>query len=442
MKKIFVTSLVCILISANSTSFAAEKEFVVNPASIRGQLLSKNISLLQALNNVENSKLSVSMARAKLLPSINLGVLLPALANPTFLLSSVSFLFPFLIPSNWLVLKQQKELFEADKASYKAVQLNILSNALSLYYTYVNDQKILKVFSDQSEALGQLYTNLKVESEMFGNVTPEELGMSEAQWEESKVSVSKLQELLVAEKAGLRTLLALPLGATFKVEDIDLAPSEFELKSAIEISTRALSVAPEVTQLSYLVKAAKVGKFAKLFGFMSSATVSGVSTNNNSPFDGLKAGGGFSFGMDNLVNFQISNNNLEALELRSEQLKQENEKTSEILAGQIVEVKEQQEFSAKALESRLAVFEGQKRQYEIGLISLQTLLQTQIQLTSSYVANIKSDLDLKMQRLTLMRLAIDGDFALIKGCKNAETPVVNKSFFHREKTQTLDEACQ
>lgn len=442
MNKIYQTFLITILMLTSSFAFAAVKTFVVNPTTVRDQLLSKNISLLQALNNVENSKLNVSMARAKLLPSINLSVLLPALANPTFLLSSVTSLFPFLVPSNWLVLKQQKELFEADKASYKAVQLNILSNSLSLYYTFVNDQKIQKVFVDQSEALGQLYANLKMESDMLGNIPPEELGMASAQWQDSKVSVSKLQELLVAEKAGLRTLLALPLGTELLVEDVELAPTEYEFKTAAEISTHSLEVAPEVTQLAFLLKASKVGKFAKLFGFMSSASLSGASVNGSSPFDSLKVGGAFSFGMDNLVNLQISNNNLASLELRSEQLKEENERTAEVLAGQIGEVKDQQVFSAKSLEDRLTVYQGQRMQYEIGLISLQTLLQTQIQLTNSFVASLKSDLDLKMQRLTLMRLTLDGDFAKVKGCQGASMPVENKSIFHREKPKTLDQICQ
>ncbi|MDD4974377.1 MAG: TolC family protein [Bacteriovorax sp.] len=441
MKKIFTLILICTFFETSSLCLAADTVFVVNPTSIRGQLLSKNISLLQALNNVQNSKLNVSMARAKLLPSLNLGVLLPALANPTFLLSSVTFLFPFLVPSNWLVLKQDKDLFESDKASFKALQLNILSNSLSLYYTFVNDQKIQNVFAEQSEILGNIYLNLKKQSDVIGNVTIEDLDMSSAQWQESKIRVSKLQELLVAERASLRTLLGLPLGSELTVEDIDLAPSDYELKSASEIADHSLEVAPEVTQLDFLIKAAKTGKFAKLFGFMSSASIAGASTNSTSPFDGLKAGGGFSFGADNLVNIQIANNNIENIKLRAEQLKQENEKTAEILVGQIIEVKDQQELSAKALTDRLSVYEGQKRQYALGLVSLQTLLQTQVLLTDSYVLNIKSDLDLKMQRLTLMRLAIDGDFLKIKGCIGT-APTGKKSIFRRDKGQSLDELCR
>lgn len=440
MKK-FIASLLVSSFLISST-FAADTAFVVNPTSIRGQLFSKNITLREALNNVQNSKLNVSMARAKLLPSLNLGILLPALANPTFLLSSVTFLFPFLVPSNWAVLKQQKELFESDKASYKALQLNILSNSLSLYYTYMNDQKVQNIYIEQSDLLGKLYTILKKQSDVLGNVTSEDLEMAQASWEESKIRVSKLQELLVVEKAGLRTLLGLPLGAELNVEDVDLPATQFESKSAQEIAEHSLDVAPESLQLGFLVKAAKAGKFSKLFGFISSASLSGTSTNNNSPFEALKAGGGFNFGADNLVNLKIADNNLAAIVLRAEQLKEENEKTAEVVVGSMSEVKGQQELSKSALEARMQVYLGQKRQYELGLISLQTLLQTQSQLTDSKVNTLKTDLDLKMQRLTLQRLVIDGDFAQVKGCSAAATDEKKSLFHFKKKEQSLDQLCQ
>lgn len=442
MKKILISILICTLFSNIALAETKIEKFTVNPESIRGRLLSKNITLLQALNNVESSKNNVNMARAKLLPSINLGVLLPALANPTFLISAVTFLFPFLVPSNWLVLKQQKDLFEADKAAYKVLQLNILTSSLSMYFTYVNDQKVQKVINDQSDVLGEIYKTMQMRSDMFGNVSAENLNMASAQWEESKIRSSKLQELLVQEKAGLRTLLGLPLGSELTIEDIDLAPSAFESKTVYELADRSLLLAPESAQLASLLKAAKVGKYAKMFGFISQSSLAGTATNNSSPFGNLKASGNFSFGADNIVNIQISNNNIDAIGLRVDQLKSENEKTAEILVGQISEVKAQVALTAQALSDRLAVFEAKKLKYSLGFTSLQSLLLTQSQLADSYVANIKSDLDLKMQRLTLMRLAIDGDFSKIKGCTADAPDEDKKSIFHRKQALTLDELCQ
>ncbi len=442
MKKILASILVFSLCISNS--FAAPAVFSVTPKSIREQLFSKNITLREALNNVENSKLNVSMARAKLLPSVNLSILLPALANPTFLLGQVTYLFPFLVPSNWAVLKQQKNLFESDKASYKALQLNILSNALSLYYTYLNDLEVKKVFVEQSEILGNLYSLLKRQYDVLGNVTEEDVSMAFASWQDSKIRISKLQELLIEERSGLRTLLGLPLGSELNVENAELLPSEFESKSAGEIADHSLDVAPEAFQLDFLIKAAKNGKFSKMFGFISSASIGGSAVNNSSPFNSLKASGGFSFGGDNLVNIKIANNNIESILLREEQFKQENERIAEVIVGKMNEAKAQQELSLNALQSRLNVFDIQRRKYEFGFITLQTLLQTQLQLTDSKVNNLKTNLDLKMQRLTLLRLVIDGDFALVKGC--VEAPQVKKGILykllHFKEKKSLDQLCQ
>lgn len=450
MKKILSTILITSILFGSSLTLAADKTFIVTPDSIRNQLFSSNMTLLQALNNVEKSKLDVSMARAKLLPSLNLGVLLPALANPTFLLGSVTFLFPFLIPSNWAVLKQEKALLEADRLSYKALQLNVLSNALSLYYTYLNDIQIQQIYAEQSETLGLLYQSLKRQSSVLGNVTTEDLNMAAAQWEESKIQVSKLQELLIEERAGLRTLLGLPLGAAYDVKLVELAPTDFETKSAAEIAQRSIDVAPEMSQIGFLIKAAKAGKFAKMFGFMSSSTLSGTSSDGSSAFSGLKAGGGFTIGADTFVNVKIANNNIEAIQLREDQLREENEKVAEVISGRIIEVKSQKDLTANALRDRLKVYEGQKKQYAIGLIPLQTLFLTQTQLTASYISNIKNDLDLKMQRLTLQRLVIDGDFSRVMGCKASvatksfETSTDKKWFKKdpKEDQTTLDDICK
>jgi multidrug efflux system outer membrane protein len=443
MKKLFVSSFTVLLINSLliTTSFAADKVFVVNPTSLREQLFSKNMSLLQALNNVENSKLNVSMARAKLLPSLNLAVLLPALANPTFLLGSVTFLFPFLIPSNWAVLSQQKELFESDKMSYKALELNILSNALSLYYTFLNDVKVQQAYYDQSLALEKLYTSIKIQSEILGNISVEKLNMALAQWDESKIRASKLQELVLEEKASLRTLLGLPLGYEMKVDEVALVASGYETQSASEIADHSLQVAPEVNQLAFLIKAAKAGKFSKLFGFMNSASVAGTASGDNSAFGTLKASGGFTFGADNLVNIKIADNNTKAILLRAEQLKEENEKVAEIFSGKMNEIKEQQNLSESAMSSRMKVFEGQKIQYELGLLPLQTLLLTESQLTDSKVNSLKIELDLNMQRLALLRLVVDGDFSKVKGC-TANLPEEKRGPFHLKKEQSLDQLCQ
>jgi multidrug efflux system outer membrane protein len=439
MKRLLALTLVFTL-SASSV-FGAETNFSVNPTTIEKQLFSSNMTLLQALNNVQASKLNVSQSRAKLLPTINLGMLLPALANPTFLLAQVTFLFPFLVPSNWMALKQSNELFEADKESYKVIQLNVLSSALSLYYTYVNDQKVQNTFNDQVKILGKIYSNLKRQSEILGNISAEELAMAEAQWQEGKIKVSKLEELLIEEKVSLRTMLGLPIGTTLEVVEAELPKSNYEESPVGIIIDRSMEVAPEANQMRHLVSAAKAGKFSKMFGFVNSASMGGSASDSGGAFDNLKGGGSFNIGYENVVNVKIANNNIASILLREAQLKQENEKTAEIISGKLIEAKEQKALSESALSNRMKVYQAQMRQYELGFIPLQTLLLTQSQLTEIKVNTIKTDLDLSMQRLTLNRLVIDGFFEKVKGCQPKETEE-KRSFFKRKKEKSLDELCR
>lgn len=439
MKRLLALALV---FSLSTTSvFAVEANFSVNPATIEKQLFYSNMTLLQALNNVQASKLNVSQSRAKLLPTINLGMLLPALANPTFLLAQVTFLFPFLVPSNWMALKQSKELFEADKESYKVLQLNILSSALSLYYTYVNDQKVQNAFKEQVQILGKIYSNLKRQSEVLGNISAEELAMAEAQWLESQFKVSELEKVLIEERASLRTMLGLSIETKFEVTEAELPKSKYEDSPVGIIIERSLAVAPEANQMAHLLVAAKAGKFSKMFGFVNSSSMSGSASESGGAFDNLKAGGSFNIGYENVVNVKIANNNMAALVLRATQLKQENEKTAEIVAGKMIETKEQKDLSEAALANRMKVYQAQLRQYELGFIPLQTLLLTQSQLTDTKVNTIKTDLDLAMQRLTLNRLVVDGFFEKVTGCQPKETEP-KRSIFKREKAKSLDELCR
>jgi len=397
--------------------------------------------LLQAFNNVQNSKLKVTSARAKLLPSINLGVLLPALTNPTFLLGSVKILFPFLIPSNWAVLKQEKKLFESDKASYKALQLNVLSLSLSLYYTYLTDQKIQNVFKKQSELLNKMYLMLKRQSQILGNIAIEDLEMSFAELQESKMRDSQLEILLMEEKAALRSMLGLSLETDLQFEIVSLNPSSFEGKLPLEIANHSLLVAPEMEQLKFLIAASKADKFAKMFGFISTASIGGNSKDNTSAFDNMKAGGDFTFGGELFVNIKMSNNNTSALYLREEQLKQENERVAEIIVGKMYQLNEQKLLAKSILDNRRKVYQGQKRQYDLGLISLQTLLQTESQLTDSEINYYKTEQDFTMTRLTLQRLVIDGDFSKIQGCLGENWSKKRGLFHPKKKRQSLDQLC-
>jgi outer membrane protein TolC len=268
--------------------------------------------------------------------------------------------------------------------------------------------------------------------------------MAEAQWQDSEFKVSKLEELLIGEKSSIRTALGLPLGTDLIIQKWELGPSRWENNLMGEIAKRALSISPEDEQLNHLLQAAKYDKFAKIFAFISNASMSSSSGSTN-PFANMTTSIGFYFGVDLVFDVKLASNNMESVRIRKEQLKQDDERLAETLVGQLVEIKKQREYTDSTLAARLTVYDAQKRQFDAGLITLQTLLQTQVLLEDAYINKVRSEEDLTLERITLQRLVIDGDFTKVKGCAAADPPERRRSWRERrrdrEKPPTLDEAC-
>jgi hypothetical protein len=242
-------------------------------------------------------------------------------------------------------------------------------------------------------------------------------------------------------------MLALPIGTELQIESSDVVSSSFEDKSVQEVIDRSMQMAPEVSQLIFLEKAASAGKFSKELGAITQASIGGTTTSQNPAMSNLKPGVSFNFGLSNITSVQLASKNIAAIKLGQEQLKEQNEKTAEILIGQLFEMKSQLQLSNEAFQKRNAVFEDQTFEYKMGAISEQTLLQTQSQLAAARVSLAKSQLDYRLQKLALSRLVIDGDFAKVQGCNpSADSAMTKKSFhipgFGKGKSRSLDVVCR
>ncbi len=84
--------------------------FVVNPASLKDELFRNGTSVLQAAVMVQKARDQVSLERANLLPSLNLGALLFSSGQPTFFLSTIQVLVPFLLPGHWFQLAESASM--------------------------------------------------------------------------------------------------------------------------------------------------------------------------------------------------------------------------------------------------------------------------------------------------------------------------------------------
>ena len=151
-----VASLLAIglfLIGLPLTAQAAAPQFLVTPDSLREKVLTDNFNILQTLNQLNQAKEVVNKDRANLLPSLNLG----ASGNQgSFILSSMSVLLPFLLPSRWFTYAQDQSLLKAEESAYYVTELNTYAQAFTLYTTVLAYQEIRDIYEQEYQDYKQI----------------------------------------------------------------------------------------------------------------------------------------------------------------------------------------------------------------------------------------------------------------------------------------------
>lgn len=423
----------------------APAKVVVNPEFLRHRVLENNLSLEQELNVVKDQKDRMNVARAQLLPSLNLGMLL--FGGPMFLLSSISFLLPFLFPSNWMALDAATDQFNAEKVAYKIMEMNVYGSSLAMYYTVIADYKVQKIYEAQAKDLMDIYTIKRNMYDFLGTVTPEDLAQTLATAQLAAATASQLKELSGQEIAGLRQVMGLPLTTEITFEEKNMPISEWENRPLGDIVTQALTLAPENQQIDFLIKAAEAKKLSSQFGFLGSGSMSSVASGGQgASFGNMTGSVNFHFGFDYFPNLSLSERNIDEVKLQKTALAQQLSRTLEGVSESIVEANKQHELTSSAENELIKVYQITQEKYNQGLTSLVSVLMSHSQLTQAAVARVKTEMDLNQQRVNLHRALVSDQFSQIKGC--AITPVQKKSgiwdvFKPAPKAdKTLDQLCE
>jgi outer membrane protein, multidrug efflux system len=405
------------VIVISQTAFAADLKpvtYTINPQFIKQQLFDSNTNVLLALNRVQKAKEQVNISRGNLLPSINLGFLLSG--NPSFLLSSITVLLPFLLPSNWMILKQSREQLAAEAQAYYISQLNAYASALSLYQTYLSDRQVRYVLQEQ------LYNTQLIEEEARKNYESgrselSELLQAQAQTQTQLLQVSQMTVLLEKEGSAMREMLALPLNAEMIFEDTRPEMQDDENQSPIELSSKFSAVSPEKKQIKHLVEAARLEKWARTFSFISGASMSSASRGeSNASFDNMTRAGSVGIGFGYFPQLELSNLNIQAMELRFKEVELENSRIAEDIATLITEGQKQLEYAIIAENKMADVFETEKIKFESGTIDILRLFQIKNAVLGARISSIKAQLQLDQTRHTLQRALINGNFQRIENC--------------------------
>lgn len=438
---VFVTTTAAWAAPKNSAQ-KSQSSVTINPDTLRRMFLDRNVGIAISLNNVHQAKTRVNIARGNLLPSVNLGGAISS--GPSFALNTVSFLLPFLMPSNWLDLKENTYLLKAQGMSHYIAQLNGFSSAYSIYMTIIGDLELRGILSLQYENLKAIEEQLRLPAQL-GMIREEEYLQAQAQTQMALVQLSQVDELVLQEKAAIRELLGLPLTTEITFQEASVEVSQVENWSPQSLLNQVHENSPESQQMAAMITSAQYNKWSKAFSFMGGHSLG--ASRMNGAMGSLEHSGSVNFGFAYFPNLKLSNLNIEQLKLRKKELQLEQANLIEVTLGSLGEAQKQYNAAALAHANLVKVYDAEVLRYKLGMTDLLHVLEASNGLTNSVTNKIKAQTGLNTLRINLHRLMISEQFAKVEDCvieRRGSGGIKGKlgRVFNPEKYQvSLDEVC-
>jgi outer membrane protein TolC len=427
MKLLKIVVLSITLITSQAFAGTAPANFVLNQQTLQNQLLNNNVDLLQALNSVHMAKDQVNIARAQLLPSLNLNGMLNFAGGGVFL-SSFDFLLPFLVPSNWHNYSAQKNLFQAEKISYHVIQNNTYGSALSVYFALVADRQLQSIYQQQYHDLMDVFEIHKKRNSV-GLAPVSDVMEIQAQAQLAGVRASSLAALSKQEIASVRSILSLPLQTNISLEYSNMDSSPWEYEGLQATANKANEVSLERAQIQYLIKAASAQKWSKVFSFINGISVGGRSSGAgiDAGFQNMQASGSMSLGFDQFPTYELNERRIYEIRLQDQSLQLENTRIVESTVNSLEEGRHQLELSTQAETEMAQVYQIRVKDYEQGGTPWLDVILSRSRLVEAQVAKVRAQLDVNLQRAALHRALRTAQFARITGCSSSANPPIEKN---------------
>lgn len=408
--------LLALVVPATAAPLPQKKTVLkVNPATLQKRIASSNFQVLKGLSKLHIAKDKVSIARANLLPSLNLGISSFATGGSGFAVSAISFLFPFLLPSNWANLRQSKMLLEAEKISYHVMGLNQYASAYSVYATVVNDLALRAILVQQYEDLVKIRAWLEKQKDL-GIVPQQDVDAADAQARLAFSSLSQMDALLIRERAAMRELLALGINDEMVFEPMHVPESPMESMDLMTAVKKIQAVAPENLQMQYLVSASRSGKWSRAFSFMGGSNLNVSRDASGDKWNQYSLGTGLNIGFSTVPNIKLSNDQIVELQLQARELLQQQIHLAESTLGSLNESKKQLASNRIAVEKLKSVFETELQKYMLGLTDILHVLDAKIKVAQGSATYVRSQLDVDTLRITLHRALLADNFKSVPKC--------------------------
>jgi multidrug efflux system outer membrane protein len=387
-----------------------------------------------------------------LLPSININFNLP-----TFALSSVSFLLPFLVPSNWFALAASNHELTADENAYFIMELDTYASVYAMYEVVASDMELRAVLNQQYLDYAALESFLENEATAGLPVTPSDLEQAQAQTQAALAAVSKMDETITQEKFQIGMALALSPDTVINITPVEVAPSSMETATSFDALTeQAFSMSPEKQQQDALIAAAQDEKWSALFSWIGTNTLGDDSNNsgtsNQIDFSNMQDRGTINLGLGIFTSYALSKENVTTLQLEETAIEQQiGANVGSTISSITLAINQYNDaLAAEQLQQQALV--NAVQDYENGSSTIQTVIQEQQTMIQFSTTRIQAQADINAQRITLNRTFLTDEFGNIKGCninqsakKQGGWPIFNwiGHLFHPGAgQQTLDQMCK
>jgi hypothetical protein len=334
-------------LSAWAASGAHAQQTRVTFDEVSKRVAERNHLVLEGALKVYQAKEAVQVARANLLPKLNVWKIVGAVVDPMDSVGLIEDVAPFLVPANWFRKGEQRILLEAQKEGYRSLWANELMTSRTLYLQILFDQAIRDQVSDQISSLQSLHQLVRTR-ETWGKAKPGTAREIEIRMLGLEEDIRRLDVLLAEERGQLGYLLG--VGARQEValepvtapEDARWEPMKYEDHEA-----RVVQASAELRQFKRLVEVASKVKKEIYYSFLGASSQSrGVA---GGVFDGLPVQSGLGFGLG--ASIRITKAQKQILELQAKGVEET--------------LKRQLKLLVTSHNLDLLAYKNQKRRYEL-----------------------------------------------------------------------------
>jgi multidrug efflux system outer membrane protein len=417
----------------------------INPASLRAKLIQGNFGVAEQYNLVKQAKDSVDQARGALLPKLNIGAIISGAVSGTFGLSAISFLLPFLLPSNWANLHQSEDLLQSQKIGFRLVQLNNYASAYGLYQQILADMAAREVVVTQYN--DYVFVRDYIKSQIGSNQA--DIDAADGKVESAAGQISATDEILLRERESLRQMLALDLNANITVDAVHPPASPAETIPLNTLVSKVQSVSPENAQYAWMIKAAQEARWSKVFGFLGGASVSIGVDKGIVDWGNVSGNGSLSIGFDYVPSLNLASDQIANVQIHQ---KEELSILAQIAAttqGSLEKAQDQLMHYTNSVNDNVRVAQDAFQEYRLGHKTLNDVFLADENVASSTAFQLKAQADIDQLRVTLHRELLTDQFSNIKGCaiKAAAEAADHKYmsiiplFRSKNFSISIDEAC-